>query len=924
MTKETRIARSLRLMFSGSIVLGLGAFSVAQAQTAAEAPLQRVEITGSSIKRAQAEGALPVQTVTREDIQKLGVTSTEQLLTSISANTNVGAVNAAQGAGTSTYGQSTASLRGIGSSKTLVLVNGRRLANYATDGTAVNVNSIPLASVDHVEILKDGASGVYGSDAIGGVINFILRNNFRGVEVNGYTSGTKDGGGATNKASILVGFGDFDDDRYNITLSADVGKDKAIYGRQRGYAQNSWSNDGRYDNSATPSGNLTTFVPTTQANAAGSVPNSLSNLGSSIGNPLSPNNCTVNGSGFDANFGSSTSCRYNSAQLVPLAPQVERQNLAGSFRFKLDENNEVFMEGFHSHQKTVMNEQSSPYSNSFLESDAAFARQNVYPSIILSPSSPYYPGAYIASHNPGAAGQPVSVSYRAVDAGGRSFEDIGNQTHLVIGARGTVKGYDYDVAYTHNASDVTESTSGGYQNQVQLVQLLSNNPAFNPFTQYQSPALAAQIRATNYNGQIINSTLTNDSLAARVSGDLVQLPAGMTKFAIGASIADESLKFNPSVAYQSGDISGYGGQALPLSASRNSSALFGEVIVPVFKTLEADLAVRTDKYPDAKATNPKLSLRYQPLQQLLVRASYGKGFRVAALPELNTPVSNGTTATFVDPATGTRGQFNQITGGNANLKPEKSEQSSIGFVVDPVKGLSVALDFWKINVNNLITTYDPEFLVDQAAAGVAAYQGFVQRDAAGNISRITNTNINANSLKTQGIDLDVRWAILKSATLGNFSTRLNGTYVSKYDETLIDGSVQHSVAATLTPDGQKLNAVASGGIIFRWKHQLTLDWKYKAFGLGLAQNFQSGYYDNVRADSVSGTDAQHVGAFSTWDLNGSYTGVKKLVLRAGVKNLFNRMPPAAITAGQYFQSGYDPSYYDAHGATGYVSANYSF
>ena len=511
-----------------------------------------------------------------------------------------------------------------------------------------------------------------------------------------------------------------------------------------------------------------------------------------------------------------------------------------------------------------------------------------------------------------------------MDAGGRSHEDIGNQTHLVIGARGTVKGYDYDVAYTHNVSDVTETTTGGYQSQVALVKLLSNNPAFNPWAQFQTPALAEQIRATNYNGQMVNSTLTNDAINARISGDLVQLPAGMAKFAVGASLADESLKFNPSVAYQSGDISGFGGQALPLSASRNSSAVFGEVIVPVLKDLEADLAVRTDRYPDAKATNPKLSLRYQPMQQLLVRASYGKGFRVAALPELNTPISLGTTATFVDPATGDRGQFTQITGGNPNLKPEKSEQSSIGFVVDPVKGLSIALDYWKINVNNLVTTYDPEFLVDQAAAGIPAYQGFVKRDAAGNISSIANTNINANSLKTAGVDVDVRWTIAKSPSFGNFSTRLNGTYVSKYDEALIDGTVQESVGATLTPDGQKLNAVANGGIIFRWKHQLTFDWKYKAFGLGLAQNFQSGYDDNVRADSISGTDAQHVGVFSTWDLQGSYSGVKQLVLRAGVKNLFNRTPPAAITAGQYFQSGYDPSYYDAHGATGYVSATYRF
>ncbi|WLI87872.1 TonB-dependent receptor [Massilia sp. R2A-15] len=920
MTQEKIIARSLRLMFAGSIALGAIA---AQAQTA-EAPMQRVQITGSSIKRAQAEGALPVQTLTREDIQKLGVTNTEQLLTSVSSNTMVGATNAAQGAGSSTYGESTASLRGIGASKTLVLVNGRRLANYATDGTAVDVNSIPLAAVDHVEVLKDGASGVYGSDAIGGVINFILRDNFQGVEASTYASGTKDGGGATGKASIIAGFGDFDEDRYNITVSADVGKDNALYGRQRRYAQNNWTNDGRFDNSATPSGNLTTFVPTTQTNAMGIVPNSLASLGSSIGNPLSPNNCAANGSGFDANFGPNTACRYNSAPLVPLAPQVARANLAGSLRFKLNDSAELFMEGFHSRQKTVTIEQASPYSNSFLESDTAFAKQNVYPAIILAPSSPFYPAAYIASKKPSEAGKPVTVSYRAVDAGGRSHEDIADQTHLVIGTRGTVKGYDYDVAYTHNASDVTETTTGGYQNNVQLVQLLSNNPAFNPYTQYQTPALAAQIRATNYNGQMVNSTLTNDSLAARVSGDLYQLPAGAAKFALGGSISDESLKFNPSVAYQSGDISGYGGQALPLSASRNSQALFGEVIVPVLKTLEADLAVRTDRYPDAKATNPKISLRYQPVSQLLVRASYGKGFRVAALPELNTPVSTGTTATFVDPATGERAQFNTVYGGNANLKPEKSEQSSVGFVVDPVKGLSVALDFWKINVNNLVTTFDPEFLVDQAANGVAAYQPFVQRDANGNIAKIINTNINANSLKTQGIDLDVRYALPKSATFGNFSTRLNGTYVTKFDETLIDGTVQKSVAATLTPDGQKLNAVANGGIIFRWKHQLSFDWKYKAYGLNLTQNFQSGYYDNARADSATGTDAQHVGAFSTWDLQGTFTGFKQLVVRGGVKNLFNRQPPAALTAGQYFQSGYDPSYYDAHGATGYLSATYKF
>lgn len=924
MTTEKILSRSLRLMFSGTVMLGLGVAAVAQAQTTAEAPsMQRVEITGSSIKRAQAEGALPVQTVTREDIQKMGVTSTEQLLNSISANTQVGATNAAQGVGSATYGLSSASLRGIGASKTLILVNGRRLANYATDGTSVDINAIPLASVDHVELLKDGASGVYGSDAIAGVINFILRNNFNGVEVSGYGSGTKDGGGGNTKASIVAGWGDFDADRYNITVSADVGKDKQILGSQRSYAGKSWNDNGLREASATNSGNINTFDPVTVPNAGGVIPHRLNSIGDGLGNPLSANNganCAQNGSTFDANTGG---CRYNPAPLVALMPEVTRANVSASLRFKLNENNEVFVEGFHSQQKTATSAQPSPYNTNFLKDDLAFQKADVYPGIILQPSSPYYPTSFLAGTD--AAGKPVTVSYRAFDGGNRQHEDLAKLSHLVVGMRGTIKNYDYDVAYVHNVSDVSESTQGGYQSQLALAKLLSNNNAFNPYAATQTPALAAQIRATNYNGPMINSQLSNDAIQGRVSGDLYQLPAGMAKFAVGGSISNENLNLNPSAAFQSGDIAGYGAQVLPLSASRHSSALFAELNVPILKQLESDLAVRTDKFPTATSTNPKISLRYQPLSQLLVRASYGRGFREAALPELFNPQTFGTSTTFLDPVKGTSGQYTVLTGGNPLLKPEKSEQSSIGLVIDPVPGLSFALDYWKINVSNLVTTLSSQFLVREAAAGNAKYAGLVSRDPAGNISQIVTTNINAGSLKTEGIDLDARWRIAKTDNYGTYSAHLNGSYTSKYDQALPDGTVQPSVAHTIGPDGSPLNAVANGGIIFRWKHQLTLDWKYKNWGADLTQNYQSGYYDAARADSATGTDAVHVGAFSTWDAQVSYSGlVKGLNLRGGVKNLFNRKPPEAITLGNYFQAGYDPTYYDPHGATAYVSATYAF
>jgi iron complex outermembrane receptor protein len=922
MLKETVLSRSVRMMFAGSVAASMGLFAQAAiAQDAQEtaAPMQRVQVTGSSIKRADVEGALPVQTVTREDIQRSGATTAAQLLTTLTSNSMVGATNQAEGAGTTSYGISTASLRGLGANKTLVLVNGRRLGNYATDGTAVDVNSIPLASIDHVEVLKDGASGVYGSDAIGGVINFITRQNFTGVELSGYGSGSHGGGGATRKAGILAGWGDFDADRFNITVSADVGKENAIYGSQRSYANTGWNNNGLRDSGATPSGKFTTFDPTTTP-VNGVVPNSLATLGSSIGNPLSPDNCAANGSGFDPVAGT---CRYNTSPLVPLTPEANRINLGGSFRFKLDNNNELFVEGFRSHQETKQQEQSSPYSNSFLATDNAFAQKNIYPAIIVSPSSPYYPSALIAAKAPSQLGKPVTVSYRAVDAGGRNFEDTADQSHFVMGLRGVVKDYDYDIAYTHNSSEVSERTLGGYQNQTALVQLLSNNNAFNPLAAQQSPALAAQIRATNYNGPMINAVLRNDALNARISGDLIKAPAGMIRFAVGAALVDENLAINPSAAYQSGDVSGYGGSQLPLTASRNSSAVFGELSVPIITHLDADLAVRTDRYPNATATNPKISLRYQPLSQVLFRGSYGKGFREPSLPEQYNQQTLGTSATFVDPKFGTSAQYNVLAGGNPNLNPEKSEQASLGMVLDPVKGLSLSLDYWKINVNNLVTTLAPQFLVNQAFAGNPAYTGLVQRDAAGNISSITSTNLNAGSLKTSGFDVDLRWAIAKTADYGNFGLHMNGTYTDKFDETLPDGTVQKSVAATIDKNGNVLNAVANGGVIFRWRDQLTLDWVFKKYGVSLTNNFQSGYYDNARADADVPV-AQHIGSFSTWDLQGTYGGVKDLTLRVGVKNLFNRKPPEVITAGNYFQTGYDPSYFDAHGQTAYASVVYKF
>jgi iron complex outermembrane receptor protein len=547
----------------------------------------------------------------------------------------------------------------------------------------------------------------------------------------------------------------------------------------------------------------------------------------------------------------------------------------------------------------------------------------------MQPTSPFYPTAFLAGT--ASAGRPITVSYRAFDGGPRVHDDIAQLAHMVFGARGVFQNLDYDVAYNHNSSSVAETTRSGYQSQTAIAQLLSNNDAFNPFTQFQTPALAGQIDATNYRGNIITSKLTNDALTGKISGDLYKLPAGMARYALGLNFANENLNYAPSAAFQSGDISGYGGQALPIVAARNFSSQYGEVNVPILKSLEANLAVRNDIYKTNSAMTPKASLRFQPISQIVFRGSYGKGFRQASLPELYQPQTIGTTNSFKDPVTGVLNQWTVTQGGNLNLKPERSEQSSFGVLLEPFKSLSVSVDYWKIRVNDLVSQVPAQFIVQQAFAGNGLYTPLVARDPLGNITNIQSTNLNVGSINTSGIDVDVRWQIAKTVDYGDFSTRLLGTYTTKYDFRGADGTVQPSIGATIDSQGNPLQAVAGGsgvggGVIFRWRHHLYFNWQYKGYGLQLTQNYQSAYWDAPRADCTvcDATEAQRVGAFQTWDVAGAYTGMKNWTMRAGIKNVTNKQPPAVITQGQYFQTGYDPSYYDPHGMFPYASLLYKF
>ncbi|MFL6674465.1 MAG: TonB-dependent receptor plug domain-containing protein, partial [Massilia sp.] len=299
--------------------------------------MERVVVTGSSIKRIDGETALPVQILKREDIERTGATSTEQLIKQISSFSSAGSVTTATAAGTQTGSISSLSLRGLGSARTLVLINGRRSSVYGGSssgfaGAAVDVNSIPISAIERIEVLKDGASAVYGSDAIAGVVNFILRKDYNGVELTGsYGAPTTSPHAAEKRASLFAGFGTLDDQGYNLTLGANVQKVEPIMGRDRDYARRinlDMQND-LLSNIAFPAN---VRIPATGA----------------LRNPMLPNCGPVS----QVSPYATTICSFDNSPDVSIQPGSERANLLLNGRMKLGGGAEGYFESGYSQTKT--------------------------------------------------------------------------------------------------------------------------------------------------------------------------------------------------------------------------------------------------------------------------------------------------------------------------------------------------------------------------------------------------------------------------------------------------------------------------------------------------------------------------------------------------------------------------------------------
>ena len=953
-------------------VLGLAAHAGAVLAQAEGTKLERVEVTGSSIKRIKDEGALPLQVISRKDIERQGIVSAEQLISTLSVNGN-GLDNLASnadvvaGQARGNNGASSANLRGQGAASTLILLNGRRVAAHGLNGGVVDLQQIPFAAVERVEILKDGASAIYGTDAIGGVINFILRKDYAGLEAQVFNDVTEAGGGNIGRVQLTGGYGNLEKDKFNVLASLSFSDTKALRGDQRDFVNTFQPNRGlSVDTRGTPY--ATVFAISSLYSALSR--DNLNTTGRGTG-PIQPGTTVaMNGinplnlpgqagcssvagqAPYDAVLWASPAakwgCAWDTGRAAVLQQPVKSSNAVLRGTLALGEH-QVFAE----------------YVGAHVVTDKSFSPNQITSS--TSTTNPFFNLAYPST---GAAynsvfnalvttfptleknrGLPLAMRWRCMPCGNREIETTADTQRLLVGAEGPLfGGWDYRTGVSQASSDTTSLLKQGERKQEKEERkqgyfyskpfaALINTGVLNPFSADGTQTSAAMsaldgVRAdgvTLYGGKF---TLRQADFTA--SGPVFKLPAGDVMAAIGGDVRNEQYKFN-------GNATDAATQATIFNApfdsvntldtvKRDIRAVFGELLVPIVKNLEASAAVRRDSYTGFGATtNPKFSLRYQPFEQLLVRASSSRGFRVPTFNQLFNGITRSTYAgkDLVDPAKCAGGVVDPtkpgcesitpeiLTGGKPELGPEKSKQWTWGFVWSPVSDVTAGADWWQIRKTGTIQAVALADLIKN----YTLFPDNFLRDASGTLQSIDNRNVNAGETITKGVDISLRASTALGA--GRLTGSLEGSYLLDKRSRLIA-----SAPMGASEIGQFTRA---GDLGLRWKHSMTFIYAEGDWSGMFQQLWRAGYKDNMLPGVANGSIVPpdwkpNVAKYITYNTSITYTGIKNLGLTLGIKNLLNDDPPfsAAYDGNTGAGSSWEPRVADPRGRAYQFTVNYKF
>ncbi|MBH9552240.1 TonB-dependent receptor [Inhella gelatinilytica] len=895
---------------------------------AEDVKLERIEVTGSSIKRIDGETALPVEVIKREDIAKSGVTTAAELLQKITSN--VGGLTDGASVSDQMGGQrgfNGANLRGLGVSSTLVLLNGRRLANFASpgDNAGVDLNTIPAGAIQRVEVLKDGASAIYGTDAMGGVINFITRKDYQGADLNLYALDTQEGGAKKTTLTVSGGVGDLRKDGFNAFLNLDVQKLGELNATQRDFIRE-YNLPGRLppqtsSNSFPANVDLTSSQLTALNNFVLANPNTALKGSNANGtwNPGGPNSGSRR-----VNFGKSActgapnpnsvvalglggreGCSYDYVAGSEIYPAADKASALGRVTFQVAPDHQLFAE-------LLLTRAETDYAAS-----PATARFRTASGITLPASLQAATGITT----------PVDFRFRLEDAGKRVSRVESEGSRLVAGAQGHFGEWDYDTALNFSRNQVTDTDLSGWVSFSKLEAGLKAGQ-YNPF---QAPAdrTAGQafMNSIRLDGGSRRAEGRATSLDGKLTRALAELDGGDAMLALGAELRREEVAFRASDVLKANDITGdrssSGALLSDTDHQRNVAGVYAEISAPFTKQWEGQFALRHDRYqgvsdartgltsPSLSTTNPKLGLSFRPSKSLLARASFGTGFRAPSVAELFLPLRSGITASFVrDPVSGEVAQMPVDRASNPDLKPEKSKQASVGVVFEPTREWSGSIDYWTIRKTDIISEIGEETIFTNPVY----YNDpkIVARFSDGFVNYVNVKKENRGKLNTSGIDVALNWR--GTATeIGRFAVSAAGTLVTEYKfatdprSPLVDG----------------LGKFKDDKAVQRWRHKVSVDWDRGPFGLTLSNTYLSGYRDqNVPGLAAPEWNDRDVEAYSLWDLTGSYKVSPQMRLRFGVLNVANTAPPFTNQA-RYFQVTWDPTYGDPRGRSYFLSFSYS-
>jgi iron complex outermembrane recepter protein len=912
------------------LVVAVAIATSATAQTASRSvtddtkELQEIVVTGSMLHRTDVETESPVTTFTAEQIQQTGLTTIADVVRTISAD-NSGTLPTAFGIGFAA-GASGVALRGLTVNSTLVLIDGRRAAPYALadDGqrSFVDLNTVPLDSVERIEILKDGASSIYGADAIAGVVNVILKKQYTGAEVSVEVGKGQHPGGGERRLTASAGYGDLDTDRFNAYVNLEFQGDDRILNSDRPFPFNTsdlssiGGLDGRVGTPGAFSGTTSAVVAPATYTAGSATPAILNTTQVGAYQPLT--SCTGPGNSpataASAISGATDSyCLQNRAGYSDVQPAEQRLGVSARFTIKINDTTQAYTNVSYYQNNVYVDYYPAQIQNTVSLNTNNIALPPTLPGGGLNPNNPF-----------AAAGQYALIQY--------GFGDIQNVDVLknhnfrwVTGLKGTGLGWDYDTALVINHTWL-DNNQQGYLNGPALLAAVTNgtynfvNPSLN--TGAQRAAIAPALVKT--------STTDLDSIDFKATRDLVALPGGPLGVALGAEAryeaqADPAL--NPN-----NEVQGLG--IAQTAGSRKVAAAYVEFGLPVVKMLNFDVSARYDHYSDfGNAFTPKAGFKLTPIKQLAFRGTYSRGFRAPAFAENGSSSSEGFItltptagapfpANYCATTTHSAGyclpyNVGLLSSANPNIKPEKSDSFTFGVIFEPISNFSASVDAYAIKKKDVIeppATFpalvaylsgqplppgdkvtpdlpDPAFPNSLARPAVAA-----------------GLYTNQNSLRTDGIDIDLRGNV-EIGNYGKWLSDLSVTKIFSFKLVFPDGSSNQYVGT------QAPYILSSGAGTPRYRGTWSNSYLYGPASLTLSTYYTSRFAETGIDATGSATACLyttnycHVASFISTDLTGIFKVNEHLSTWFSIINLLDRLPP--IDPADYAGQNYNPTYHQA-------------